>query len=565
MRSLLPFVVLAACGGDDGPFIVVTIETRPAVHDIRALSVTLANEGTSREDTFEVGTEDFPATFSISAPGRVGQLGISVAARDQDGILVGRGDVDTTLDVLEATVLLDSADFVVNTEFADDQFPSNDFESNGFQLAAGPDGTWTAVYRDACIPSCNMFARRFDPTGAPVETAVAAGTNGFFLSSDLTTGSTTPAVATSGATTVAVWDFSEPSPSTVDGIACRALDAAGNFAGPQVPVSVETLPDVVSVAPLPGNAFALQWNGFNAANIIKGATVNAQCQPSNVVQVSTNAGTSGASRGSVATNGDRILYAWILDTEVRGRVATASPFAFLNGADIPLVLKTATEHIEHVRVAPLGAGFAVVVRWAVDGATTGPGRLELYRTNNGGQLMGGPTLISTRSGTDFESRKSFGVAERREDGALLVVWHSCNDNGDDSGCGVFGRVVRPSGVPVGDEFLLATTTQLDQTNPAAVAVPGAFAVMWSDTSQQDPDKSGTAARARIIYPAFDDAKLVLGAPCTSAGECNAGLACASSSEGGQRCFATCNAEGVEPRCPGGGTCTTIVGGSACLF
>ncbi|MEO8705449.1 MAG: hypothetical protein ABI867_35790 [Kofleriaceae bacterium] len=551
-------VMVSACGGDEGPFIIVTIDARPAVHDIRSLTVTLSNEGAAREDTFQVGSDDFPATFSISAPGRLGQLGISVDARDQTGILVGRGDVDTSLDLLDATVVLDSADFVVNTEFADDQFPSNDFEANGFQLGAGTDGTWTAVYRDTCIPSCNMFARRFDETGTAIESAIPAGPQGFEASSELTTGGAIPAVATSGTTTAVVWDFFEPAPGTTDGIACRTFDAAGNPSGPQVAVSIETLADVVSVAPLPSSSFVLQWNAFMTANTIKTATVNAQCQPANVVQVSTTPGTSGASRGSVATNGDRILYAWIIDNAVRGRVATATPFAFLNSTDIPLVAKTATEQIEHVRVAPLGTGFAIVVRWALTGMSSGAGRLELYRVNNTGALMGGPTLISNRSGSDFESKKSFGVASR-DDGALLVVWHACDANGDGSGCGVFGRVLRPSGVPVGDEFVLATTTELDQTNPSAIAIPGAFATMWQDLSGQDPDKSGSAARARIVYPAFDDAKLVLGATCTAAAECGTGLTCGASSEGGQRCFATCTPGAGA--CPGGGTCS----GNACVF
>lgn len=562
IRRLLPFALVAACGGAEGDFLIVTVDTRPAVHDISELIVTLSNDGTSLEDRYSVTTQTFPATFSVSAPGRIGVLGISVDAKDRDGLLVGRGFVETTVESPTAAVLLDSADFVVNTEFADDQFPSDDFEANGFQVSAASDGTWTVAYRDSCVQPCRVFARRFDTTGRAVESAIAAGTNGFQVSEIPTLGVVTPAVATAGATTIAVWDFAEPSPSTIDGIACRAFDADGNAVSDQLSVSVEALPDVVSVTALSNSTFAVSWNGFMTDNIIKSAIVNAQCESSNIVQVSQTVGTSGASRGSVAANGDRVMYAWIVDGEVRGRIGDNTN-TFIT-ADIPIVARNATERIEHVRVAPLGTGFAVVVRWSVDGAITGPGRLELYRTNNGGALMGGPTLVTTRSGTDFDSKKSFGVASRSEDGALLIVWHSCEENGDDSGCGVFGRMLRPSGVPVGDEFLLATTTELDQTSPAAVAIPGAFAATWKDTSRRDPDKSGSAARARVLYPAFDDAKGVIGATC-SGSDCNAGLVCGASSEGGQRCFASCNPEGTPPLCPGGGTCSTATGGSACVF
>src|SRR5688572_8264275 len=99
MRSVvLHLLVLAACGGGEGPFTVVTIDARPAVHDVGEVVVTLSNDGTSLEDRFSVTTESFPATFSISAPGRTGTLGISVDANDRDGLLVGRGFVETTVE-----------------------------------------------------------------------------------------------------------------------------------------------------------------------------------------------------------------------------------------------------------------------------------------------------------------------------------------------------------------------------------------------------------------------------------------------------------------------------------
>jgi len=560
VRDWLLVLLATGCGSND-KFIIVTIDARPAVHDVKQLSVTLSNEGTSRTDELAVGEQGFPATFSISAPGRTGVLGMQIEAFDEAGLLVGRGDGETTVEATTAGVLLDSTDFVVNTEVAGDQFPSDDFESNGFQLASSAEGTWTAVYRDRCLAPCNMFARRFDSTGKPVETGIAAGPNGFPISSALTLSTATPAVATAGGATVAVWDFSEPSPSTVDGIACRALDASGNAAGPQVTVSAESFPDVVSVAGLTSARFAVSWNGFMSGNTIKAAIVDAKCQPSNVVQVSVNTGTSGANRGAVAANGDRILYAWILDGEVRGRVA-GNTNNFLS-ADIPLVGKTATEQIRFVRVAPFGPGFAVVVRWSLATGSTGAGRIELYRLNNSGGLAGGPTLVTTRSGTDFASAASFGVATR-SDGALFVVWHSCSENGDGSGCGVFGRILRPSGVPVGDELVLATTTEGDQTNPATVGLPGAFATIWKDDSGKEPDKSGSAARARIVYPPYDDARSVLGAAC-SGDDCGPGLTCGPSSDGGQRCFTTCNPQGPPPLCPAGGTCSLAGTGSACVF
>ena len=116
-----------------------------------------------------------------------------------------------------------------------------------------------------------------------------------------------------------------------------------------------------------------------------------------------------------------------------------------------------------------------------------------------GAVMGAPTVISTRSGSDFDSSQAFGVAGR-DNGSLLVVWHSCLDKGDGNGCGVFGRLIGPTGDPAGEEFVIPTTTTGDQTRPSAAALPsGAYAVSWTDASMTAPDTSGTAVRARIIY------------------------------------------------------------------
>src|SRR6185295_9566333 len=159
------------------------IEARPAVHDARALTVALSNAGTTRRDSLALGDQDFPVTLSISAPGRTGELGIAVDATDQAGLVVGRGSVTTTVETATAQLTLEPADFVVNTDYADDQFPSNDFEAAGFQLAALPDGTWTAVFRDASssstVTAVTIFGRRFDDSGVPVSTQLAAGTGGF--------------------------------------------------------------------------------------------------------------------------------------------------------------------------------------------------------------------------------------------------------------------------------------------------------------------------------------------------------------------------------------------------
>ena len=498
MRRVLPLLWLAACGGDE-TFMIVTIDSVPAVHDVATIQVDLDNDGQTRGDSFETNKLAFPATFSISAPGRSGGLAISVSAFDEEGLLVGRGTTTTTIDAPTASVTLDSADFVVNTDFAGDQFPSNDFESDGFQIGATADGTWTAVYRDSCDAPCNMFARRFDVTGRPVSSALAAGTNGFAVSTELSDGFfTTPATASNGSSTIAVWNFSEVAPSTVSGVACRALDAAGNATGDQVILSSETVfPFAVSAAPLGASSFVVVWNSSVTDNITRATTVNTNCQPSAIVDISTIITDNCAIRPSVATNGERILYSWTNGGNARFRMMSDTNTAVT--PDLALVVANANEEVRFTRAVRLGTGFGIFVRW-ISATNMGPSKIELYRVNTAGQVQNPPILITTKTGSDFESARNFAAATRTDDGTVLVAWHSCMDTNDGSGCGVFGRLVSPDGQPIGDEFGLATTLENSQSQPSVVGLPGAFAAIWKDESQQDPDVAGSAVRGRVLYP-----------------------------------------------------------------
>lgn len=497
MRTWPLFLVgLLACGGDE-TFMIVTIESVPAVHDVAKIQVDLDNDGQTRGDSFTTNKLAFPATFSISAGTRTGNLDITISAFDEDDLLVGRGKTSTTVEMPTAELTLDSADFVINTDFADDQFPSGDFESHGVQLGAAPDGTWTATYRDACSDPCNILARRFDVTGLPVNSTLAAGTNGFAVSTELSDGFfTTPTTASTSAGTVVLWNFEDVAPSTEKGVACRAMDNAGNGVGNQKTIATElSTAFAVSAVPLGTNTFAVTWNSSNPDNVTKGAIVDTQCAVSGLATVSTVPGTLGAIRPSIATNGDRVLYSWTLDNTARFRVMN-NVNAGITG-DLLLVTETATETVEFTHSTKLGSGFGIFVRWGAV-PTTAPGKIELYKLSNAGTVQGTPILITDKTSSTFDSAQAFSVTTR-DDGLMLVVWHTCTAIADDSGCGVFGRFVGADGNPIGDEFSVPTTTQMDQTDPSVIALPGAFAAMWKDESLQAPDVAGSAVRGRVIY------------------------------------------------------------------
>lgn len=499
MRRLsLGVLALLGCGGGDA-YMIVTIDSVPAVHDVARVQVDLDNEGRTAGDSFATDDLAFPATFSISATGRTGNLAITVSAFDDAGLLVGRGTTSTTVDQPTAALTLDSADFVINTDFAANQFPSNDFESHGFQVGATPDGTWTAVYRDDCSAPCNMFARRFDVAGRPIASGLAAGTNGFAISTEVSDGFfTTPATASLANATVALWNFSEPPPSTDSGIACRAMDSSGNGVGPQVTISTDTvLPFAVSVTPVGTQRFVAAWNARTTNNVTRAALIDAQCQPGALVDVSTVVGTGGAIRPSVAANGTRILYAWVNDDNARFRLMTDANTPLT--VDQLLVTPTATEEVRFVRVTKFGTGFAIFVRWATL-TGDGPGKIEMYRIDSNGALQGPPVLVSTKTSSDFQSSQGFSATTREDDGTVLVAWHTCGEINDGDNCGVFARAIGADGQPSGEELSLATTTKAEQTSPSVVGLPGAFAAVWADSSLDPPDIAGKSVRGRVLYP-----------------------------------------------------------------
>ncbi len=559
MRALFVTLFVTACGAPPPAQQIVTVEAKPTVHDAKTLHVELSNAGGTVSQDFDLASHGFPVTFGIEAPGRMGDLGIAVNALDENMLVVGLGAGTATITDATSTVMLDGADFVVNTDFADDQELSDDFEANGYQLAATSDGTWFASYHGACVDPCHMFGRRFDATGKAVSSAVAAGTNAFPITTTESSGTPNTAIAASGTTTLAFWDFTD-SVATTTGVACRSFDAQGTALPTQAMVAMDTDTDVVGATALSNSNFAASWVAFTTTEVIRGVTVHPDCSVATGPFTVNTTTTGEIHRPTVMASADVLMYAWIVDGNVRFRVGT-------NGGTFPspdavMIPATATDEVEHVRLAPAaGGGFIVAVRWApIMGA--GQSRIELYKTDKTGALTAGPSVITTATDPEFDTPESFGLTVRA-DGAVMAVWHECNDSGDGNGCGVFGRLARQTLVPVGDKLTVPTTTLGDQTGPSVTALVDSFAVSWTDKSGTAPDISGLAARARVISPPYDDASGILGATCSASAPCGANLGCAMGTDNATRCYESC----TPPTCAHGGKCMLSIDGStsACVF
>jgi hypothetical protein len=557
MRGALTLAAVgaAACGGSD-PAIVVEVQGRPAVQGITSLEVTLSNEGATQTQTFDLSGETLPATFSITATGRTGPIGIS--ARALDGALAsarGQATVDAAAD--SAVLMLEPDDFVVNTELAGGQFLNEDIETNGFQLSAGGDVV-TVGFRDDCpVSVCNLWGRRFGLDGRPLTTSIAAGTNQFRWNE--IDGAFVAHVGVANqddGSGVAVWDSDL-------GVQCRAIDAAGNADAGEIAIAADTSADVVSATPFGDGSFGVTWSALDAMSIrvIRTTTILPDCS-TRFAPITAAGPVTFAHRPTYALTPRATLIAWIDSTEARFRIGTfdgvfSPPGSAQIGAT--LVSAVAPERIDFVRALGVEDGFVVVYRRSAPGEND---TILMRRIDEMGAVRGADTVIASFQ-QDFGSPA---IARREEDGALAVMWTQC-DAADGAGCSVHGRLLRASGVPVGDPFVINTTTRDNQTDGSIAAIPGGFVAAFTDDSAEAPDISDRAVRLRYLYPAFDDARATIGARCTATSECGGAgaLACVPDADGLRVCHATCIPGGPAPVCPGGGTCTQMGAESYCAY
>lgn len=497
----LGVVLGGACGGDS--YVVVTVSARPTVHDVVSLEVTQVNNGTTRTDTLDLGSHMLPATFSISDGSRSGELDLTISGKASDGSVVGLGSATTMFDVADASVQLDPADFVVNTDYAMDEFLTTDFETVGYQLAATSDFKWTAAFRNTCTDTCNVFARTFGTDGLPVKTAAAAGTNAYQISSATTQSGAFPAIASAGTASVAVWDFADTVGAGV-GVACRGIDANGALTAGQRTISTDAA-DTATITPLPTGNFAVSWQIYSPASAVHTIIAKPDCTTLTAAPLVVSATVStidGPYRSSVAANGTALLYAWLADDSVHVRSTTTTATTF-TVPEVSLGAVPPGMLAEAVRLAPMGTGFAVAIRYI--SATAGmPGQIVLLRVSTTGIVMGTAVPISDKTGSDFTNgRRGFGISTRA-DGATIIVWAQCDDGSAgacDGRLDVYGSLIGATGGP-STPFMIPTTTLGSQTDPSVVALDDSFAVAWTDDSKALPDTDGTAVRARVIYPSF---------------------------------------------------------------
>lgn len=495
-------VALGACT-DDGPVVVVHVQARPAVADVTVLSVALANDSSQQTESFAVGGRDFPLSFSVQTPGRDGDLTIDVTARDGDGLTRGLGVVVVPIGDgrVDADVMLEPQDFVVNTTFVGSQDLAFRLDGGGRQLAVGADGTFTIGWSDTCqmVGRCDVFGRRFDATGAPIDTAIAASDGQFNLNqTDGETGYEPSMVTDRTGNTLAAW-------TTFGETYAVVIDADGDYVTTtETAVATATSPGTPAVTVFPDGRYLVAWadtaptagQTLVVARLLSaaGLPINNPITSTNAAfTVSTTARTTDETPAVVALgNGSALAFAWRVGSDLRGRFygAAGTP----TGADL-LLASHASDTVGPPQLARLGSDVVLAYRRATTGGGDADnGKLILRRFSPSGAGLGTPVTVTD----DVES----GPVALAVDGTRVgVAWSACETGTDGDGCGIRFRAYDDNLAPLGDAVLVNSTTAGDQEDPSLGWLPdGSAAVTWSDTSATDPDRDGTAVRARIIYP-----------------------------------------------------------------
>ncbi len=548
-----------ACGGEPEPAVIVTIAARPATltEQIGDLEVTVGNGGASKSQRFAVDGQAFPLTFSVTTGDRTGALDVSVRAFDADGNTLGVGQTQADLTVDELAMVLDPADFVVNTEYAGSQRTGFDYDVAGYQLAGGRDRA-TFGLRDNCMVAvCPLVGRRFDDHGRPLDTELGAGTGQFrwTAGTGADTGSELALAGLGDGGTIAAWDGAGGE------VVCRSLPASGTGASAERTLITELNADLVTANALATGNVVLTWVARTATSTyeLKATVVNPQCGTVTAPFVLA-APVDAFPRAGIAAGDQGVLFTWTDGPDLRYRLGTANGTVSGGVTTGTLLLAgSASETMEYARPVALDDGYAVVYRANTVGGDSHP--IRLRRVNSTGGVVGVDAVVGT-----FANAVGAHAVARRSDGAIAVAWETATPS-DGGGTGIAFRVLRPTGLPVGDIMLVNSTRNGEQTDAQVAAIEGAFVIGFTDDSRQAPDSDDTSVRGRFVYPAYDEARGVLGANCLRNGfpDCDAGGVCVADASGTPRCHAACDFAGSPPQCPGGGVCTQMGDSAACIL
>ena len=120
-------------------------------------------------------------------------------------------------------------------------------------------------------------------------------------------------------------------------------------------------------------------------------------------------------------------------------------------------------------------------------------KAQIYDANGG--ALGSEFLVNTVTANAQDQASVTALSS----GGFVVTWTDASGTGlDPDRLGVKAQIFDASGARVGSEFLANTTTKLNQNSSVITSLAsGGFVISWADASITAPDASGTGVRAQL--------------------------------------------------------------------
>lgn len=313
-------------------------------------------------------------------------------------------------------------------------------------IAVLADGNFVVTWTDTTGDSSSgaIKARLYDPSGNPLG-------NEFLVNSVTTDDQWSPAItALASGGFIVTWTH-RSGDSSLYGVKAQIFDAGGAPVGGEFQVNTTEFLYQVSygVAALEGGGFVIAFDDFSH------------------------------------TGGDGSRYAV--------RVQLYDNSGSRVGGEVLVNTTTANDQGAPTIAALAGGGF--VVAWMDNSFLGGDSsgwsiRAQLF--DGAGNKVGGEFAVNTQTTGHQDTPTVVALA----DGGFAIAWQ--DEFGDGSGYAVKARMFDASGTPVGDEFLLSSTTAGNQQWPTLVATDQGFAAVWSDSSGVLGDTSGYGVVLRLF-------------------------------------------------------------------
>lgn len=384
------------------------------------------------------------------------------------------------------------AEILVNTTTALDQFDQ--------EITTLAGGGFVITWRDNSSGHSNIRAQVFAADGTPLGGEMQVNTTTSEDQSDPQI-----AALEGGGFVITWQDNSQTGEDTSQqAVRAQVFAADGTAVGGELLVNTTT-PSIQGnpqVTQLAGGGFTITWSDWSSGDEDIRAQVFAADGTSVGGEILVNTTTSGhqSSPEITALTGGGFVITWqdssqtggdISDTAVRAQAFAADGTSV--GEEI-LVNTTTTDVQFNPNIAPLAGGGFVII-W--EDASSGPMdiRGQIFAADGtpaGGEFVVNATTVLTQWNPQVAAL---------EGGGFVVTWHDDNSftGGDISPPGVRAQVFAADGTPVGGEFQVNTTTSGGQGSQQITALEGGgFVITWEDWSGTGGDTSGRAIRAQVF-------------------------------------------------------------------